>query len=362
MFNMPLELLLARFRRCFFVLAMSTAVVPLPSQAADDFATTIKLGGIFTQFFYAGDDDEAPGEDLNPIGQFNYSRVYVESHTSLPGSMYVRAYTRLVVNNWSSLNAEQSYIELGSPYGRLRAGVHKPFNEQVVGHPAPQAALAVGDEIFSAMIISRTDIPQRDGLTFKRHVNRALGVAYKTPQLNGFEIGMSYYPAQKTGEGPIDRSQEASNAVDVSGSYRAEVMGGDFILTGGYFRATASTRDSTGVRAWNTSLKWRTGRWEFGGAFHKSRLANGSRDVAWAVGLLHRRGPWAFSTDYRSSNRRPAKGAPVGEYADRVFVQTNYQIVSGISVGVAAFYSEQRDLQDRVWRGKGGTVGLKLSF
>ena len=91
-------------------------------------------------------------------------------------------------------------------------------------------------------------------------------------------------------------------------------------------------------------------------------LAILARDVAWAVGILRRMGLWAFSTDYRSSNRRTTRGAPVGEYADRIMIQTNYQIGPGLSVGVAGFYSEQRDVNDMIWHGKGGTVGLKVFF
>lgn len=335
---------------------------PSLTRADDNNAITLKLGGIFSQYLLVTDDDEAPTENLSSVGQFHYSRIYVDGRTHLSDSVFVRAYTRLVVNNWSSVNAEQAYVEVGSPYGRLRVGSQKPLNEQAVGKPAPQAALAVGDEIFSSMITPRTNIPQRDGLTFKRFVSRSLGVLYQSPRLNGLQVGVSYFPALKTTKGPINTSAQSSNAIDLTGTYKVKVLGGTLDLLGGYFRASSPVNDATGAEAWNTSVRWRGGGWEIGGAYHKARLKNGVRDVAWAVGILHRIGPWAFSTDYRSSNRRNTKGASVGEFADRVMLQADYRIRPGINIGVAGFYSEQRDSNNIKWRGKGGTMGIKLFF
>ncbi len=348
---------------CFAIFTSCLVLAPLSASEADDFDTTIKVGGIFTQFLLVADDQEAPGEDLDPVGQFNYSRVYVDSRTDLPGSWYLQAYARLIVNNFSSTNAEQAYVETGGPYGRLRVGVHKPLNEQIIRFPAPQAALSVGDEIFDAMIFPRTEIRQRDGLTFKRFVSRALGVAYRTPRLNGFELAVSYYPALDSTEGPIDRSGQSSNALDLTGVFTSDLMGGELVLLGGYFRASAAAPDLTGVKAWNTSVKWKNDKWEFGATYHAAQLANGFRDGAWAVGLLYRtEGRWTFSTDYRSSNRRPTKGAAIEEYADRIMVQSNYRLAPGLNIAIAGFYSQQRDLQHMIWKGKGGTVGLKIFF
>ena len=345
------------------LLACGLVFAPVSEPVADDFDTTIKVGGIFTQFLLLADDQEAPGEDINSVGQFNYSRLYFDSRTNLPGSWYLQAYVRLIANNSSSTNAEQAYVETGGPYGRLRVGVHKPLNEQIIRFPAPQAALAVGDEIFDAMIFPRTEIRQRDGLTFKRFVSRALGVAYRSPRLNGFELAVSYYPALNSTEGPIDKSGQSSNALDLTGVFTTDVLGGELVLLGGYFRATAATPDLTGVKAWNGSVKWKNDQWEFGATYHKAKLANGFRDGAWAVGLLYRtEGRWSFSTDYRSSNRRQAKGTPIVEYADRVMLQANYRLGPGLNIAIAGFHSQQRDLQHMIWKGKGGTVGLKVFF
>jgi predicted porin len=341
---------------------MLSVFAPSLTRADDIGVVRVKLGGIFTQFLILTDDDEAPTEDLNPVGQFHYSRIYVDGRVNLSDSIYVSAYTRLVVNNVSSVNAEQAYVEVGSPYGQLRVGAQKPFNEQVVGKPAPQAALAVGDEIFSSMIKPRTDIPQRDGLTFKRFVSRALGVSYRTPRISGLQLGVTYFPATNSTEGPVNTSAQPSNAIDVTGSYKVGVMGGSLNVIGGYYRADSPFSDATGAKAWNTSLQWGDDRWQVGGTIHKARLRNGARDVAWAVGVLHRMGLWAFSTDYRSSNRRAAKGAPVGEFADRVMLQADYRLGPGINIGVAGFYSEQRDSNNIKWRGKGGTMGIKVFF
>ena len=335
---------------------------PSLTRADDNGAVTVKLGGVFTQFLILTDEDEAPTEKLNLAGQFHYSRIDADGRVNLSDSVYVSAYTRLVVNNVSSVNAEQAYVEVGSPYGRLRVGAQKPLNEQVVGKPAPQAALAVGDEIFSSMIKPRTGIPQRDGLTFKRFVSRALGVSYQTPRISGFQVGATYFPATNSTEGPVNTSVQSSNALDVTGSYKIEVMGGTLDMIGGYFRAESPFSDATGSKAWNTSLRWNGTRWQLGGTIHKTVLKSGVRDVAWAVGVLHRMGSWAFSTDYRSSNRRIAKGAPVGEFADRVMVQADYQVSPGINIAFAGFYSEQRDSNNIKWRGKGGTMGIKVFF
>ena len=330
------------------------------AQAQDHSGTTIRLGGILTQLFFLADDAEAPTEKINPAGQFHYTRVFADARTTLNESVYVRAYTRLVVNNWSSVNAEQSYVEIGGSYGQMQVGVRNPFNELVIRYPAPQAFLAVGDEIFSSMVKSRTSIPQRDGLTFKRHVGKDIGVSYQTPRIGGLQVRVGYRPSLSQTEGAVDKSKQPSNAVDITASQQMELLGGTLHLVGGYFRVTAPQSDPRVTEAWNTAVNWRNEGWEIGGAFHDARLNNGVREAAWAVGILHRTGPWAFSTDFRSSNSRASKGAPVNEYADRIMMQTQYRLGPGISIGLAGFYSLQRDISKVKWRSKGGTVGIKL--
>ncbi len=342
------------------VIIWMIAALPTPAYAQGEDGTTIRLGGILTQFLFVADDAEAPAEKINPTGQFHYSRIFADARTNLSDSVYVRAYTRIVVNNWSSVNAEQSYVEVGGPYGHMQVGVRNPYNELVIRYPAPQAFLAVGDEIFSSMVKARTGIPQRDGLTFKRHVGRDIGVSYQTPRIAGLQVGIGYRPSLAQSEGSVDKSKQPSNAVDVTLSHQTSVLGGTLHLVGGYFRVTAPPSDPRVVEAWNTAMQWRTEKWEVGGAFHDARLNNGVREAAWAIGVLHRTGPWAFSTDFRSSSNKAAKGAPVGEYADRIMVQTQYRLGPGINIGIAGFYSLQSDINKVKWRSKGATVGIKL--
>ncbi len=340
--------------------AVLLTISSLPAQAQDSSGTTIRLGGILTQLLFLADDAEAPTEKLNPVGQFHYTRVFADARTNLNESVYVRAYTRLVINNWSSVNAEQSYIEVGGPYGQMQVGVRNPYNELVVGRPAPQAFLAVGDEIFSSMVKSRTSIPQRDGLTFKRHVSRDIGVSYQTPRIGGLQVGIGYRPSLGQTEGVVDKAKQPSNAIDVTASQQMGVLGGTLHLVGGYFRVTAQQSDPRVVEAWNTVVQWRNDSWEVGAAYHDARLNSGVREAAWATGVLYRTGSWAFSTDFRSSNRRVVRAASIDEYANRLMVQTQYRLSPGINIGIAGFYSLQRDRNHVKWRSTGGTVGIKL--
>jgi len=341
------------------IVALGTSV---GAHAADRFDTTVRLGGVLTQFVFFSDGDEAPTENINPVGQFHYSRLFVDARTEISDSVYVRGYARLVVNNWSTTNAEESYVEVGSPYGNVQVGVRKPFNNTSLRFPAPQAFLAVGDEIFSAMVVPRTNIPQRDGLTFKRFISRSLGVAYQTPRLSGLQVAVGYYPTNSSTEVPVDTQTGNHNAVDISANYEFRLAQSVVQIYGGYFDMETPLADGSGTKAWNASLQWRNADWDIGGAVISARLDNGARDFAWTVGILRRLGSFTVSTDYRSSNRRPSKGMPVGEYADRIMFQTDYRLAPGISVGVAGFFAEQRDINSNVWQSKGGTVGIKLVF
>ncbi|MEQ9448776.1 MAG: porin, partial [Rhodospirillaceae bacterium] len=181
-------------------LACVVALVP-SAHAADRYGTAVTLGGIFTQFFFVADNEDGPGEDTNPTGMFNYTRVFVDSRTSVGRDFVIRGYARLIVNNRQSGNSEQAFVEVQSPYGTLQGGVGNVMNEEAIDYPAPQAFLAVGDEIFSAMVRSRTQIPQRDGLTFKRFADDTAAVSYESPSFNGFKLGVGYYPTLGAGEG-----------------------------------------------------------------------------------------------------------------------------------------------------------------
>jgi predicted porin len=341
------------------VLTIAVAGLWAPQAYAAD-AITVALGGRIKQFFFVTDQDQAGPENLNPTGMFNDTRIAAEGRTVLDNGISVRAYARFTAAARVQSNLDEAYVDINSTFGRLRMGEKSGANTSIIGDPIPQAFLTVDEEIFGDALVARTGITVRDAFTFKRFTGNALGVSYQSPELLGIKLGVAYHPTATSNVGPIDNRLLPHNAFDVTAGYEGDFAGGTYRLSGGYFSISSRTGGNDGAEAWNVSAGLTYGGWELAGAYINVTPTNGLKEDAWTVGALYGIGPWRLSADYRSAKRRVLPG--VREHADRTTVQTAYKLGPGISVGLAGFYGDQKDVAGVDWDGGGVLGGVKIDF
>jgi predicted porin len=332
---------------------------------------TIGLGGRLREFFFVADQKSAPPEKLNAVGQFNEALIAVEAKTTLANGMTIRAFGRYDIANGNSQNLNQAYVDIGTDFGRFRMGTNFSGNTSLIGDPVPQAFFTVDEEIVADALRPRTSVTIRDALTFKKFVENAQGIAYQTPEWEGFRLGVTYHPSTDTaaglGTGTIDKLTQANNAVDVTVAKEGNFPGGTYRVYAGYFTVNAPTisflpliRDTT--TAWNIAAGLTYGGWEVAGGYMDTNDANGRDEQAWGIGLLYGIGPWRISTDYRHMQRVAFFGAPRHDVVERVQLQSAYKLAPGFSVGMVGFYAGQRNAAGISYDSKGLVGGIKLDF
>ncbi len=339
---------------------IAAAALPQAAFAADPI--TVSLGGFVRQYFFVADQTEAPTENLNAAGMFTDARVAVDGRTVLDNGITVRAYLRFKAKTRETSNLDEGFVEIVSGLGRVRAGERAGVNYAIMGDPVPQAFLSTYEEVLGDALVPRNGITLRDAFTFKRFTGNALGVSYQTPEIAGFQAGITYHPTPRAWEGPVNKALMPSNAVDVTGQYQGEYSGGTYRLTGGYFHSNSRTLGNDGIEAWNAGAGITYGGWELAGAYMNVKPASRLDERAWTVGLFYAIGPLQLSADYRDAKRRAVAGLNLYEYADRITLQSAYKLGPGISVGLAGFYGDQTDVAGLQWDGGGVLSGLKVDF
>ncbi len=344
---------------------MACALVPTQARAAD--AITLTLGGRIREFFYVASQDQAPAESLNSTGMFNDTRISVEGRTVLDNGVTIRAFVRFNAVGRQSSDVDEAYVDIVSSFGRLRMGEKAGLNTTTIGDPVPEAFLTVDDEIIGDAMKPRTGITLRDGFTFKRFTENALGISYQTPELYGFKVGVAYHPTTTTAVGTIDARLLPHDALDATAGYEGDFSGGTYRVAGGYFSLASHIGGNDGLHAWNLSAGATYGGFELAAAYINTHPDNGLDEKAWTVGALYGIGPLQISADYRSARRRPAPFAvlPPGtfeERVDRATLQTAYKVAPGITFGLAGFYTDQSDATGIDWDGGGVLGGVKIEF
>lgn len=344
------------------------AVAPA-AHAAD--AISITLGGRIQEFFVAGGQKQAAGEDLNAVGMFNDVRVTLEGKTVLDNGITVRAYARINAVARETKNIDEAYVDVVTTFGRLRMGEKAGVNYSIIGDPVPQAFLTDDNEIIGDALLPRNGVTVRDAFTFRRFTGNALGVSVQTTEVFGVKVGLAFHPTPAPDAshpaippevGLLDDRLRRHNAIDASASYEGDFSGGTYRIGGGYFHMDPPTVVNDSVEAWNLAVGATYGGWEFAGAYMDSRGGFGQEERAWTIGGMYGIGPFKLSADYRSAIRRGSRGLTFGEKTDRATLQAAYKVGPGITFGLAGFYADQRAAFGSDWDGGGALTGVKIDF
>ena len=354
--------------RSFLTIALFAIAGGLASKvavAADPI--TLSLGGRLREFFYAETQTNTPAEQLNATGLINDGRIAFQGRTVLDNGITVRAYTRIFVLGRSIRNLDVAYAEIGSGLGKFRAGEKEGANGDIVGDAVPEAFLTRDEEVLGQALKPRTGITVRDAFTFRRFTGEALGIAYESPEIAGFKIGVSYHPELSpfAGGAPIDKRFVANNAVDVSAAFSGDYPGGTYRVAGGYFRSQPRTGGFVGPfdgnTAWNLTAGLTYGGWELSGGYIDVTPTSGLDESAWTVGALYAIGPFKISGNYFRGRRDGVRGARQ-ERVSRETLQGAYKLAPGVTLGITGFHADQTDAAGSGWDGTGFLSGIKLVF
>lgn len=333
--------------------------------AAADAPMSLNLGATVREFVTVADQDAAAGEELNAVSNSNLVRVFAKGTTKWENGVEASAYVRFEAVGRKTEDVDEAYIDLKTAYGTLRAGEKEGWNASFIGDPAPSAFLTTDERIIGeAGIKGRNGTAQSDTFTFKRFAGDPLGVQYRSPEVNGFQFGLSYHPRTDNGAGPIDRVQLNSNAIDASAVYTVRFEAVTLKVSGGYIHVDGKRAPgiSTAQAAWNANVTLKVDAFTIGGTYLDFNPSSGFGEQDATVGVLWAHGAWKLSGDFARMERRPALLAGLYETTTTLRGQVAYKIGPGLEAGFAAFHTRQKDAAGQLWRGVGGLAGLKLEL
>lgn len=324
----------------------------------------VAVGGRVNMFTFARHDTDAPTapvEKTNPTGIFTYSRLTIEARAALGDGWTARGVARFIANPRQPDNTDEVYIELAGPAGRFQVGDRQAVNAVMIGAAAPQAFVDSSDEIIASAVRPRTEITQRDAMTFKRYSRGSTALVYQSPRWNTLQIGLGYYPG---GTAAISTAQRVRtrNTVEATLSHVGQVTESvRYRLIAGRFSADTPLGPG-GIDAWNVAASVYAGSVEVSGAVMTVAPILGLRERQWTVGAQYRSGPWELSADFRRSAHRQAEDGALHEAVERTQLQASYRLAPGIEVGGGLFHAFQRDRLAQVWRSRGALLGITVGF
>ncbi len=256
---------------------------------------------------------------------------------------YASNFNSMLNDAGSNTILNQAWIYFDSPLGRLQVG-QQDGAARVLGLRPPSVSGSVrvdNPEVFllgypcNSFCSNTAQAPgsifSPNGMQLRSDIHSSdvwLKVAYYTPRIAGFQLGVSYTPdgSRNLGEffgGGSNRPNKQSNVFDIALNYIATVGAVDVGASAGYVTGRNEHNDFPGtftdVRDWGAGLNLGYREWSAGVSYRRTNVAGGGpvlhgaftsnvidrndTDI-WSAGVKYETGPWAFGLDYITSREQ----------------------------------------------------------
>ena len=384
------------------VLYGSTALVAagaLASPAAAEEGVKLGLGGYYNTYFWVGDYDESDDDprDLTNTGLFADGEVHFKGSTTLDNGITFGVQIELEAFT-SGDQIDENYAFIEGSFGRFVIG-----GENTAAYMMQYGAPFVGAPINSGWITSFVPPPQATTSTTVKFTTTGgtLTVAttttftaattgfrtpalstyidltnddhtidYYTPRFSGFQLGVSYTPANTiNGEGknfPVqaDENTELHHGFSVGVNFVESFGDFDVAVAGGYRRAESA--DKSGLEdpeMWSGGLNLGYAGFTFGGSVGYEDSDRATDGVGWDVGLSYTTDPWGVSgTFFRSDVEGSVGGGGGDDELDAAVGAVSYAVGPGIKASFSVMWAKWDPDATNDADGIGGILGMRMGF
>ena len=386
------------------VLYGSTALVAagaLASPAAAEEGVKLGLGGYYNTYFWVGDYDEADEDprDLTPTGLFADGEVHFKGSTTLDNGITFGVQIELEAFT-SGDQIDENYAFIEGSFGRFVIGgentaaymmqygapfVGAPINSGWITSfvPPPQAQVSTVSTITttgaatlkfsgtSTFTAATTGFRTPALSTYIDLTNDDHTIDYYTPRFSGFQLGVSYTPANTiNGEGknfPVqaDEETELHHGFSVGANFVDSFGDFDVAVAAGYRRAEAA--DDTSLEdpeMYSFGANFGYAGFTLGGSVGIEDSDRTTDGTAWDAGLSYTTGPWGVSGTFFSSDVEGTVGGGGGGDDDLIagVAAVSYAVGPGIKASFSIMYAEwDPDATDEA-EGWGGVLGMRMGF
>ena len=366
----------------------TTAIVAAASLGHPaDAKIELGLGGYMNSYFSVAAIDEGANDphDYNPTGLFSDGEVYFTGEVELDNGILLGAVVQLEMfgdpNSFGD-TIDERYMYLESTFGRIVAGSTNmaPYAMAVF---APYAGLPINSGWVTAFVPANPDSQVaflHPGVsTLLEPQEDSNGITYYSPNLWGFQLGLSYVPsATPGGDGknfPVeaDRETEYHNAFAVGLTYVESFDGFDVALSGSWLFAQADEQGKDdGVddyQAFMVGANLSYAGVTLGGSYANEYqgLVDDSGTVttegqSYDVGASYALGPWTVAVTWFHGATEDQIAEPGEDVMHALQGGFYYALGPGITLGGGVMWVEWDAESGFTNAGVAGALGLTFEF
>ena len=338
------------------------------------------LGGYFIWAAGASDSEAKSHDSHSGINMITDSEIYFRGNTTLDNGIRFDVIVQLESDDVNSTTIDESYLKVGNlkQWGEFRLGTTKQahFLFRAMGPHVSTIVNATNNDVSDFFVPSTT---KTKFFSHEGGADRMLA-AYITPNINGFQGGISYTPSQENKNSPpMTKGMMATEAKNVSlgGNYKGKFGDASIAISGGYTAVDGGKADSitgarTGEADYTTTqagLKVSFAGFSIGGhwAERKDDVADSTTDdiEGFMAGVGYKTGPWNLALTWLNTTDDQTMAAGEDE-SNQYLLGMTYALGAGITAGASVF---SVDFQDEGTgemaknnEGWGALGGVKVAF
>ena len=326
----------------------------------------LSLGGYFTWAAGVSDSESKMHDNQGAVNMITDSEIYFRGNTTLDNGIRIDAIVQLETDpaNTAATGSgtgtsvgnviDESYLKVGNmkQWGEFRLGSTKQahFLFRAMGPHVSTIVNATNADASAYFVPSTT--PLKGPSTFFNHeggADRMLGM-YVTPNLNGFQGGISYTPSQtNTNSPPQTKGMMAPEADNVSlgANYKGKFGDAGVALSGGYTKVGGKGKnvEYTTLQA---GLKVSVAGFSIGGHWAEREDDTAMSEVdnreGFMAGIGYKTGPWNMALTWLNTTDDHSDNPGEVDHNQYTLGMT-YSLGAGVVVGASVF---SIDLQDEM--------------
>lgn len=163
-----------------------------------------------------------------------------------------------------------------------------------------------------------------------------IGIHYYTPNVAGFQAGVSYHPdtsSDGAADGQTSGADNGDQFLAAGANYRNTFRGFDFGIGGGY------TRNDDDDQQYGIGLEMGAAGFTAYGRYEVAEPDSGEEATGYAAGLSYSNGPWRFAGGYGHQEIDGVGGIEV----EKVSTGVTYELGAGVTLAGGMEYGDNED-------------------
>lgn len=334
----------------FSLALLMTGAAALPASAAD--RLSLSMSGHFSGFVAVGSQDDGAGEAADGFRDFGIAReseIRFQAKTTLDNGLKVGVRVELE-GETSGDQIDESYIWFDGAFGRIEAGsTNGAAKNMWYGEPNPILRHGLNDPSFSHVVVGGNAVSE--GNTLLQLARDRDKVAYYSPRVAGFQVGVSYTPDRTEELGfalrPDSNPRQQSEIADIAVNYVGEFGPVEVVAYAGFLAGNleVSAPGREDQEQWGFGAAASYAGFTVGGSYRHNDLgtAGDNTDLVDAYfGIEYRQGPWSAGVQYGFSEAGAGSGLG-DDKLEGVEVGGTFSLGPGITLSAGVQWFDFRD-------------------